>query len=359
MGQNIEPQIVTHSQLKSGNFAISNDKFGIASYILTSSRVKTLTTCPFIEDGDSVAFYLILVDGVVAGRETYFQTKMKIGDDIVTAEAASAFEVAEPFRHLAIGADIVMATFSRSRFFVGAGVSTMALPLDRKLKFHVLEFPRLMLLRNSRSILASKSIPFLSGIVNIPIRIFNNIKLRKSSKLAEKYLIKKVDIVPSWVDGMVLNDGHKYAEYHNHEWLQWNLDNNFRGEKRDRQAFYCIFKDEEPYGFYMIKERFREQAGGTLRNVLIGSIVEWGSKDENRLSESDIILLSLRNFSEDVDIIETATANDQTISTIKKYGFIQHGMANIVFKDKTKTCKDASDINLWRVRFGYGDLILT
>ena len=359
MGQRIETQVVTHSQLRSGNFTISDDKYGIASYVLTNSRVKSLTTCPFIEDVDSVALYMILVDGVIAGRETYYQTKIKIGEETVIAEAASAFEVAEPFRHLAIGADIVMATFSRSIFFVGAGVSSMALPLDRKLKFHVLEFPRMMLLRNSSSLLASKNISFLSGMVNIPIRIFNCLKLRKSFKLAEKYMIKKVAIVPDWVDEIVLNDGHKYAEYHNHEWLQWNLDNNFRGEERDCQAFYCIFKGGEPYGFYMIKERFRKHAGGTLHNVIIGSIVEWGSKDEDKLSESDIILLSLRNFSKDVDIIETATASAKTVSTIKKYGFIRHGMANIVFKDKSKTCKDASDINLWRVRFGYGDLILT
>ena len=40
-------------------------------------------------------------------------------------------------------------------------------------------------------------------------------------------------------------------------------------------------------------------------------------------------------------------------------GFIPHGFAHIGLKDKKKAYKDASDINLWRVRYGYADVILT
>ena len=148
-------------------------------------------------------------------------------------------------------------------------------------------------------------------------------------------------------------------EAHDHKWLQWNLDCNFRGLPRDIQSFYIIKKGNEPIGFFMTKERFREKAGGALKNVHIGSIVEWGSKDEKKLGESEIYKMALTTFSADVDIIEAATADNDTVKKMKMCGFIPHGFAHIGLKDKKKAYKDASDINLWRVRYGYADVILT
>ena len=64
-------------------------------------------------------------------------------------------------------------------------------------------------------------------------------------------------------------------------------------------------------------------------------------------------------FSREVDIVEAATANPATVEKMKVCGFISHGYAHIAFKDKKKKYKDASDINLWRVRYGYADVLLT
>lgn len=356
----IEQIIINYQDLSNGTLSLSDDRYGIAAYVLTPSRRKSLLECPFIEDPQNTcAIYFVDVDGVIAGREAYYHTRLKVGNEIFTAETGTAFEVEESYRKYAIGVDITMAAFTRSKLFIGAGVSPMALPLDRKLKFHVLEFPRIMSLRNSRCILESKHISFLTGLVNIPLRLFNKYIIYKANKLAGNYNIKKEIDVPVWVDDIVNNDNHKYAEYHDRKWLQWNLNNNFRGLTQDIQSFYSIYENGIPVGYYMIKERFRDKIGGILNNVLIGSVVEWGVTKETCLKESDIILLSLRNFSKNIDIIETASSDSETIKTCKKYGFIPHGNANIVFKDRTKQFKDASDISLWRVRYGYGDVILT
>lgn len=358
MERKTEPYIVTFKELREGTYTLPDDRYGIAGSVHTPSMVKALSACPFVAEDSTVAFYFVLVDGVIAGREAYFTTRLKIGDEVLEAESASSLGVEESFRQLAIGADIVMATYARSRLFLGAGVSQMALPLDRKLKFHVLEFPRLMLLRNSRALLEAKHLSWLKGLVNLPLGWFNKHLVRKADRLSRKFRIEKVSVVPDWVDDIVLHDGHKYAEYHNHEWLQWNLDHQFFDRPGNRQAFYCVYQDGEPVGFYMLKERFRERAGG-LRNVLVGSLVEWGTKDARLLGESDLLLLSLRDFSSSVDIIETATADEDTVRICRKYGFIPHGKGNIVFKDRTKKYADASDPGLWRVRLGCGDVILT
>lgn len=358
MEHKIEPYIITYKELREGSFDLPDDKYGIGAYVLTPSRVKSILECPFVKDDDTIVIYFVLVDGVIAGRETYFASRLKIDNEVVETEAASAFEVEKSFRNLAIGADIVMATFTRSKLFVGAGVSSMALPLDRKLKFHVLEFPRFVFFKNPGIVLKSMHLGFLSGIVDFPVRIFNRLIYKKAKRLAGKYVITKVDVIPEWVDDIILNDGHKYAEYHTHDWLQWNLDNKFMDLPKNNQSFYCVYSNEEPIGFYMIKERFRQKTG-PLVNAVIGSLVEWGTKDEEKLNERDILLLSILSFSPDVDVVETATACSKTASVIRKIGFMPHGKSNIVFKDRTKKYKDASEIDLWRVRMGYGDVILS
>lgn len=360
MEPKIETQFITYKQLREDSFKIPNDRLGIAAYVLTPSRKKALSTCPFIRDPENTcAIQLSIVDGIVGGRTTLFTERVMLDGELFDCGSGSSLEVAEPYRHMALGIDLMMRNVNKNQFKISSGISEMALPLYKKLRYHVLEFPRIMLIRNSKSILDSKHLGFFSGIVNIPIKVFNNFIIKKSERIAKRFRIEKVTKVPEWVDEMTIREGHKYKEFHNHEWLQWNLDNNFRGLPQDKQSFFCIFKNCEPLGFYMTKERFRETAGGSLHNVLIGSVVEWGSKDENVLSEYDILLLSLKNFSTKVDIIETATANKATVQKAKYLGFMTHGFAHIAFKDMKRNYKDASDIHLWRVRYGYADVILT
>lgn len=57
--------------------------------------------------------------------------------------------------------------------------------------------------------------------------------------------------------------------------------------------------------------------------------------------------------------VGAVTTNPTTVGKMKVCGFISHGCANIAFKDKKKQYKDASDINLWRICYGYADALLT
>lgn len=349
---------INYHQLREGQYSIPDDRYHIAAEVLTPARINMLLSCPFNKDEEACAIDMVTVNGIVGGRCTTFITKMKIGDDIIPVISGSSYEVAEPYRHLAIGSELFM-HFAKNRKYkltLAAGISDMALPIYRKVRFHILEFPRFMLPLNVKSILRTKHLGWASGLVNLPLKVHYGFIMRRSKSLSHKYTIKKVNEVPKWVDDIVLNDGHKYREYHNHEWFQWNLDNNVYNDNRCNQSFFCVFHNEEPLGFYMITERFREEAS-SLKDVTIGEIVEWGSNDESRLKESQIILLALGCFSENVEIIVTATADAATASIIKKFGFIKHGYSHIALKDNTKQYRDAADISKWRIRLGYADFI--
>lgn len=358
-------QIITYKQLIAGNYQIGDDSYGIASYVLTPHRIAALKNCPFNISEDACACFFVNVDDVVAARGQLFGTRLYVEGKIIPSGTGSSLETAKQFRHLALGAEVMLFSSTNDEYetFIASGISDMALPLYRKLRYHILEFPRIMQLRNVYSVLESKglggfSLKVVSSLLNFPLKLLLAYSKRKGKKLMKKYQVERVVIVPEWVDGIVLNDGHKYMEVHDHRWLQWNLDYNLRGFPQDIQSFYTIKREGKPVGFFMTKQRFRKEAGG-LKNILVGGIMEWGAINEKELSETDIYKIAQTTFSEDVDIVEAATADPVTVKEMKVCGFVSRGYAHIAFKDKKKQYKDASDINLWRVRYGYADVLLT
>lgn len=358
-------KIITYKELH--NFSVDNDQFQIASY-MTEVRIKTFLNNPLLQNEDDCAMNLSLYDNIPIGRLMLFPSRIKADAQVFATESGSALEVHPNYRKYAVGADLMIywTTKESYDFIVVAGISDMALPMYKKLKFHIFEYPRLMMLRNSRSLLESKGLHGVllkmgSPVANVLLKCLVFTGFSKSDKLSKKFKVVKETIIPDWVDDIVLNDGHKYMEVHDRTWLQWNLDYNFHGLKRDIQSFYTVYaSDGKPVAFFMTKERFREVAAGQLKNIVIGSVVEWGTKDAGVIDEADLTTLALRTFSKDVDIIETATDNENSVNKLCKRGFLKHGFAHIALRDKRRQMpKDFADQKNWRIRYGYGDVILT
>lgn len=361
---NIINKIVAYKELL--NYIPQNDVLGIASY-MSETRKKTFLNNPNLKDIEDCALYLSIVDDIPAGRLMLFPTRIKLDDTVTYAESGSALEVHEEYRKYALGIDLMMywALKDEYDFIIASGISDMALPVYKKLKFHVFEFPRMMMLRNVRCILESKQLKgtFLkitTMLGNVVLKMFNMYGTIKSKLFAKRFEVKKETIVPEWVDDIVVNDGHKYMEVHNQQWLQWNLDYNFRGLEQDKQSFYSVWSEDKPVGFFMTKERYRVLAGGRLKNVTIGSIVEWGTKDASIIGETELTALALRTFSDSVDVVEMATTDSEVVIKLKKFGFIKYGCAHIAVKDKKhRMSEDFADPTFWRIRYGYADVILT
>lgn len=354
---------ISFKQIEEG-YDFENDEFGISSLYSTPTK-KAFLSNPFLKNKESVHIYLRKVDGINAGISFSFPIEFKAYDDIFPASSGSTLEVYKDYRHLAIGAELMMVHIQKpqSDFLIFAGISDMALPLYKKLKYTIFEYPRAMRISNIRSIIESKGIngmalKILTICGNTILKIPQLLSFVKGRKLLKKFNIEKLSIIPDWIEDISLNDGHQFMEVHDRKWFQWNLDNNLHAEFSDKQSFYAVYKEDNPMGFFMTKERHRKEAGGILHNIIIGSIMEWGSADTTILSEADIYLIALSTFN-NVDILEYATDNYAVINRLKKYGFIPHGYAHIAFKDLRKKYPEAKDIEKWRIRFGYADVLLT
>lgn len=288
MNMEVSNHIISYAQLRDG-YKPENDKYGIASYEF-EARKKTFLANPNLRDYNDTYQYIVLVDDVPVGRDSYYPTLMKLGKEYRTVLSGSSFEVYSEFRKYSLGLDLLMYYNSGIGYkqLLGGGLSAMAVPLHKKIKFTMFPIPTYLLRRNVgvflqrfgfKGILLKTFSKFLNPIFNIKETVF--CKVEKSKK---PFSIQRLKEVPKWVDDIVLNDGHKYMEVHNHQWLQWNLDHCFDDDERNYQEFYAVYNSEKPIGFFMNKIRVVDKKN----NILSGTVVEWGTVDESILGEEVI-----------------------------------------------------------------------
>lgn len=323
-------------------------------------------TCPGNND-DSKTFMNVCVDeeGREVGRDFRFGTRIKAGDQAFPAGTGGGFEVLEEYRKEGIGADFMMKAVHSNEydFFLVGGMTPMVYPMYRKLKYHIFELPQYIKVLDAkyalkRYALKGTMLKAASAIGNCVLKVIDIPNKIRIKRVRKRFTIKKESIIPEWVSEMVANDGHKYGEVHDKEWLQWNLDHNTFGNVEDIQSFYSVYdKNSKPLGFFMTKERLVMKAG-PRKGIVVGTVVEWESCDKNVLNEFDLNILAIPTFSKKVNLILTLACESSTETALKKMGFVQRGMFYIGLKDKKKQFSDAGDPDLWRLRYGYTSMII-
>lgn len=336
-----------------------HDPYHVMSY-QRDARKNVFLTNPYKKD-DEPFLYLAFDDEDVVGRCYFFPTLFKVGENVMKALSASSLYVVPEFRKYSLGVDIIIyGTFQESyKCRIYAGISPMALPIYKKMGYVTLEMPRYILRRNIKSFLQSKGLnsfcssflsPFLNVLLNARYYWFGQTK-----KLKKKFQINELFDVPEWIEDLVNQDGSRYMEFHNREWFQWQLCGSFSNGFYDKQKLFGVYDNQSnPVGFFLIKERKNKNNG-----LFVGGIYEWGSIDEQILSESDIYQLAISSFNNGVYLIEIGTINKETVRECEKIGFLHNGSEHFLFKSNEIKMDGIEDIRNWRVRLGYADTIFS
>ncbi len=359
---------ISYRELKDGTYKNAyipqDSKFKVTS-LLTANLREAMITCPGNRD-DSKTFMRVCVDeeNKEIGRTFGFGTRIKAGDKVFGAQTGCGFEVIEEYRKEGVGADLMMMSLYSDEydFTLAAGISLMVLPMYRKLKYPIFEVPQYYKVRHAKYVFRSLEPKSWLSLGRFILRKFKDVPDRaKCKRLKKSFVIKKENIVPEWVTAMVINDGHKYMELHDRDWLQWNLDHNTYGYDEDIQSFYAIYdrhdKDNKPMGFFMTKERLNKKSGPN-NGFVIGTVVEWESCDKSALSEADINVLANQTFSNRVDVIYTLACESGTERQLKGMGYIKRASFKASIKDKKKLFEDIGDQNLWRLRYGMTNMFI-
>lgn len=359
----MELQTISYDQIING-FEPEGDKYGIAAYALSDLRKKAFLSNPYLSDTSKVMLKLVVDKGVVVGRSMEYQSKLKADDSIIDSIGGSALQVADDYRKSDAGMMLMAHNVERkeNNVTIYSGFSRIAVKCHKAIGSKIMVFPQYIQIRDYRKYLLTTRLPswlaMTAGcLINIAMKPFSILDAYTNKKKRKGFDIVRVDEVPHWVDDVVLNDGHKYMEVHDHKWLQWNLDNMFHAHPDNSNQFFVISKKEKIVGFFMIKERH-----DYLRNkynLITGSVVEWGIKEPSLLDEHGIQCIALSFFSNKVDLAYLATTDDEVASHFRRPYFFRAGNAEVAVKDLKKQFKDFKDQSLWRLRLGYGDVILS
>lgn len=349
-------QRITYKDLRDQTWTSADDNYGMISEYLTSSVRSTLLANPNLNDEHKSAINTIICDGIIAGRNMLMPTKLKINDEIIMAQTGGSYEIAEQFRGHGLGTVAFRDSIMNSEYapYIGQLYSTTAAAIVRKLGLIIFEFPLYYKLCNSRPFLEAKGVSGFTLkvgtiIINALLRLSNIPNTFRLKKIKTFYRARKESVIPAWIDELTLYDGHEFMEVHDRGWLQWCLDNKCTENSNDQQSFYTVYdRQGNPKGFFMTKERF-ERSQGKYKNVVRGTIVEWGSYSKEELSEIDLNLLAIDSFGTRVDNITTMLSD---IKAMKKMGFIRHGSYQISIKPGEINQDGISERNKWRIRYG-------
>ena len=356
----------TFGELERGELVSYKDPYGIMAS-LTKKMKDAILNNPSGYREDEVCQILALDEDVVVGATNPFSGRLLINGEIVGCQNGSYLYSHDDYRKDNVGGELfVMATnlhITRNNFYVG--ISQLALPLYKVLKYTVFEFPRLIYLIKSRSvihsILHSEALwtKLLIVIADAGLWLHRQIINVHNSISYRKYSIENMKECPEEVEMIVLQDKHPYKELHDKAWFDWNLHYSISEEERTLRRLYVIKKKGKIEAFFLLKQEFFEKASSRgYKNVYLGSIMEWGIAEESLLTEKDIVLMSLNYFDNNIDGIQYATTENKVAKQLKKWLFVGIGNANTGVRIRSIKDNSWKNINYWRLRLGGCDTVL-
>lgn len=315
---------------------------------------------PYIENDDYLGRIEGYVDDVMAGAVFTFPIQFVYNGEVVDALSGSNFYVDKEYRKYELGMMIPEEMIARSENIILGGVSQEAQPVYEYYDYHFFDMPRDIYIVNPHFFVntmfhgvTARCLSFVGKICcGLLYDVFRVI--RKTQYMKYKVVLAKNSEDYVNADKIICQDGHPFRENHDIRWLKWVMGYK-DGHPESNQRLYYVYRDKDLVGFFIIKNKFRELLNGKYKNVVYGSLLEWGTIDENILSEQDICALAFIKFGKSVDAMSFASVNPDMTKRIPKILKRRKGKLNMAVRLDSNIYSDFADISHWRVRPAAGD----
>lgn len=360
----------TYEELKNNTDLGYDDDFDIMS-TLDENQKQAILNKPTGYNKEEICQILVIDDNKVVGTQMCYTSRVVIDNNIIICNHASSVYSHPDYRAKGTGGLLLMALTKLKpwRNTITGGNSQLSLPIFQALRYSCFEFPRFIVLHKSRSVIQrafhteSRACYPLCWIIDKFLGLQKYLFEARISKYAKQLVVEKTDNCPKEVENIVMNDGHRFKEAHDISWFDWNLKYDFTPDNRKSKGLYLVKDKDMIVGFFVNKVQFYEQASSRgFRNVLLGSVMEWGIKKDVCLSEYDIQMLAMKSMPKNVDGIQLATDDLQVAHMFKMAGAFRLGNANMCVK--LRSIKDSSikeaikDPKNWRLRLACNDTLI-
>jgi len=326
---------------------------------------KTFLSNPSTLKDDDVCQIIALDGNKVVGSEMCFANRYLDGNDIHECYGHSTLFVSEPYRKLMVGADLMLqaASFRERQDNIVAGISQIAYPIYKAMRYGCFSFPRFIVLMKSRCVVESmfKSLGKSAILISKPIDLCLWLYRKAICQLVpnKQYKIEKVQATPIEVEEIVLQDDHRFKELHDKKWFDWCLSYSFTANPENSKYLNLVKENNKIIAFYVVKvDFFAEVGSSSYKNIRLATIAEWGIKKGCSLTESQLHLLALKNIKENVDGVQIATTDNRVEKKYRKYCFFPMGIVNnAVYMNSIKDDEVKKKHN-WRLRIAAGDTLI-
>lgn len=332
---------------------------------LPRRNINTVLQCPYLKENDVVELLGFWNNKVVGAIEYCFPLKISIAGDEYFVSSGSTLYVDEEYRkESGMGAFLMMekTKIHPSKNNLSSGVSQMAFPLYKKLKYVAFETPRMMHVNHSYSViehylpLGSLVVHCLSSVIDAMLKCYSHIVYKVAN--LNTYECRKIKTVTDSILRIIESDKHACKEVHDKDWWDWILNNSI-SEGDVQKELYEILYNGKVVGFFLNKIEFHESASSRgFKKVTLGSVLEWGFDENSSLDEYKTQLLAIKNMPKDVDAVEVISVDDKVVSKFKKSMMMQVGCANMLIRLKGVAKGSWEDKSLWRIRLAAADVAL-
>jgi GNAT superfamily N-acetyltransferase len=350
--------------LDSAGFGRWYDPEGIAAVL--PGKAHALRTNPLSRDPGEPAQLLGTYGNRVVGRMDVFPGALTVDGEEVPCLHASGLFVSPGYRHLGMGAMLLLRAQQLHHTVVACGISQQALPLYRKLRWRDVPMERYVFVRRSRSVLEryapARAIAVLGAPpVDAALWAYRQLVRAPLALRLRGLSCDRVDRVPPEVEDLLAAGDERVGFHRSAAWANWILENSFERDPRERRGAYLV-RDRrgELVGYFLLTARFHERASSRrLPNLLLGSLQEWLILERNALDAEQLVLLALRELGRwRVAAVEVCLAEADRLPRLRLWGFRRAGDLHLLVRGTGASPLRAAALanpRVWRVRPADGD----
>lgn len=343
------------------------DPFGL--WKLSESMKQVLRDNPFIKQSYVPAQVLGVINNKIVGQETVFPLRIRARETYLEAIAGSGLYVHEDYRKTQLGVELIAKReeLSKDGIALGCGLSQQALPIHTLFDYLCYPLPRMIGLRKSRSVVEKK---LGKTIFSAMVRLIIDVLLLGIATCLKGFIFIKArrlkivlcDRADKEIEHIITKSGKPFSCEHSVNWINWQLTHRFSTDSQDVQKLYVVRTElGELLGFFMYKIRFHAMASSRgFKNLRLGSLMEWQSADQKKISHTTLILwATLKMQLDGVDAVEICTDENEVIHSLKRFLFLHIGNLSFVIRATVKSplryCYGWDQQSNWRLRPAEGD----